>query len=158
MDSQYADDTKPGGGTDKSGDSGDSTSWRNKPTGILRSSAAGNAGSVAVAEQPHAPAEAGGSQLRNSLAGKNLEVPVDTKLTRSQQGILAGKAADGIPGCTQEPLQQLRGGDYSSLFNTRISQTGGSEFIAIFEPMLRQQGFLILRRESSGALSDMCKL
>lgn len=141
MDSQYADDTKPGGGTDKSGDSGDSTSWRNKPTGILRSSAAGNAGSVAVAEQPHAPAEAGGSQLRNSLAGKNLEVPVDTKLTRSQQGILAGKAADGIPGCTQEPLQQLRGGDYSSLFNTRISQTGAGSSLQYLSRCLDNRDF-----------------
>lgn len=95
------------------------------------------------------------TQLGTSLAGKDLEVPIDTKLTQSQLCFLAGKVGDSILGCNQEHQQQLKEHDYSSLFKIRISQRGESEFITIFVQKHRQQGLLILRRECLGALFDM---
>ena len=44
------------------------------------------------------------SQLESSLAGKDLEVPLDTKLTRSQQCVLVAKAADSILGYTRKSI------------------------------------------------------
>lgn len=67
--SVYGDDTKPGGGTDRPEDLS-STSWRNKPKGILGRPAAGNASSVAVAEQSYAPGEAGDQPTGNWLGRK----------------------------------------------------------------------------------------
>lgn len=151
MHPQYADDTKPGGGVDRPEDSGVSTNWRNKPTGILWSPAAGNVSSVAVAEQLCAPVETGASQLGNSLAGKDMEVPVDTKLSWRERQLTASWAAP----------KNITSGSRNMiilLYSTKESQTGGSEFIAIFVQKLRQKGFLILRRESLGALFDMYKL
>ena len=46
----------------------------------------------------------GASQLGISLAGKDLEVPLDTKLTRSQQCVLVVKAADSILGYTRKSI------------------------------------------------------
>lgn len=46
----------------------------------------------------------GASQLESSLAGKDLEVLMDTKLTRSQQCVLVAKAADSILGCTRKSI------------------------------------------------------
>jgi len=51
----------------------------------------------------------GASQLESNLAGKDLEVPVDTKLTRSQQWILVAQAADSTLGCTGKSITSSSG-------------------------------------------------
>lgn len=104
-----------------------------------------------MAEQLCAPVETGASQLGNSLAGKDMEVPVDTKLSWRERQLTASWAAP----------KNITSGSRNMiilLYSTKESQTGGSEFIAIFVQKLRQKGFLILRRESLGALFDMYKL
>jgi len=42
----------------------------------------------------------GADQLESGFAGKELALLADTKLNMSQQCALAGRAANGIPGCT----------------------------------------------------------
>ncbi|KAK4819183.1 hypothetical protein QYF61_025998 [Mycteria americana] len=50
----------------------------------------------------------GATQLESSLAGKDLGVLVDTKLTMSQQRALAAKRASGVLGCVRQSIASRR--------------------------------------------------
>lgn len=55
--------------------------------------------------QPHTPAQAGGDQLKSSIAGKDLRFLVN-KLKTSQQWALAAKT-NSILGCTRKSITSL---------------------------------------------------
>lgn len=55
--------------------------------------------------QPHAPAQAGGDQLKSSIAGKDLRFLVN-KLKTSQQWALAAKT-NSILSCTRKSITSL---------------------------------------------------
>jgi len=82
---------------------GTSTGWRNGHTKVqpveMQNPAPGDAKLCTCTMHQYM---LGATQLESSFAEKDLEVQVDTKLTMSQQCVLAAKKANGILGCIRQ--------------------------------------------------------